>query len=162
MMRRFQGLPGASAAIGAFVLTVLLGFGGASASALWQQSATATMTVTAAANWPGSAVSSVTCLNDSPQKTATLSVSAPRTLAALTYGAVQANGSIATAYSGSEVSVAGSTGSITLTGASQIIRDNFYQGRLTVRVIATYSDQTQASSDIVLSHDTSNGKIYCP
>lgn len=161
-MRRSQGLPGGPAAIGAFVLTVMLGLGGSAASALWQQSATATMTVTAAANWPGPAISSLTCLNDSPQKTAFLRISAPRNITALTYGAVQASGSTATAYSGSEISVAGSSGSITLTAASQIMRDNFYSGQLTVRVMATYSDQTQAFSDIVLWHDTSNGKIYCP
>lgn len=41
-MRSLQNLPGAKAALVAFVLTVLLGVGATSAAGLWQQSATAT------------------------------------------------------------------------------------------------------------------------
>lgn len=165
MMLRFRNLPGAAAAVGAFVLTVLLGLGGASASALWQQSATATMTVRAAAAWPGPALASLTCTNDAPEKVASLKVTAPAT-ATVTYAALQANGSYGPSYSGLPSLLALTPGTIVLTASpeaqrSQILKDN-PSGPLTVRVTATYLDQTAAYLDIVLNNSTANGKIICP
>ncbi|TLM81731.1 hypothetical protein FDW83_15045 [Pseudarthrobacter sp. NamE2] len=166
MRRRFRSLPGAAAAVGAFVLTVLLGLGGASASALWQQSATATMAVSAAAAWPGPAITSLTCTNDASESTATLHVTVPAT-ASISYAALQSNGSLGPSYAGLSSLLALTPGSFILTSstnpllASPIIRDN-PAGPLTVRVTATYVDQTTAHLDIVLHNSLSNGKITCP
>ncbi|SLK00409.1 hypothetical protein [Arthrobacter sp. P2b] len=165
-MARIRNLPGAATAVGAFVLTVLLGLGGASASALWQQSATATMTVTAAAAWPGPAIASLTCTNDAPEKVATLRVTVPAT-ATITYAALQATGTYGPSYSGLLSLLALTPGTIVLTSntnpllASPILRDN-PAGPLTLRVTATYLDQTTASMDITLNNHMSNGKIICP
>ena len=52
-----QNLPGAKAALVAFALTVLLGIGATSAAGLWQQSATATLGVAAATDWPAAPMS---------------------------------------------------------------------------------------------------------
>lgn len=165
-MRGFRNLPGAAAAVGAFVLTVLLGLGGASASALWQQSATATMTVRAAAAWPGPALTSLTCTNDAPEKVATLKVTVPAT-ATVSYAALQSNGSYGPSYAGLPSLLALTPGNIVLTSntnpllASPVLREN-PAGPLTVRVTATYLDQTAAYLDIVLNNSTANGKIICP
>lgn len=159
-------MPGAALAVGAFVLTVLLGAGAVSASALWQQSATATMSVTANGAWPGPAITSLTCTNDSPQRIATLTVTVPAT-ATVTYAALQANGTYGTSYSGISGLLGMTPGYIVLTSnpnlalASQIVRDN-PAGPLTVRVTATYPDQTAAHLNIILNNSTSNGKIICP
>nr|WP_246224005.1 hypothetical protein [Pseudarthrobacter psychrotolerans] len=152
--------------MGAFLLTVLLGVGGASASALWLQTSTATMAVTATGNWPGPAIASITCANDSPQKVATLTVNLPRTPATLapatsTYAALQANGSYGTIYPGPNFSSTSTPGTITLNSLSQIIIDNSPASQLTVRVTVVYSDQTQASANWTLRLDSNNAKIYC-
>jgi hypothetical protein len=155
---------GSRFALGAFVLTLLLGFGGVSASALWQQSATATMSVTANGAWPGPPLTSLTCTNDSPQKVATLRVTLPTGPANVTYAALQPNGSFGSSYQG-PLSLLGLTpGNIVLTGspaASQILKDN-PAGFLTIRVSATYVDQTVAHLDITLNNSVANGKIICP
>ena len=147
--------------MGAFLLTVLLGVGGASASALWQQSATATMTVTATGNWPGPAITSLVCANDSPQKVATLTVTVPKAPATVTYAALQANGSYGTTYTGPSINSTATPGTITLNSVSQIIIDNSLASQLTVRVTVVYSDQTQASANWTLRLDSNNAKIYC-
>lgn len=152
-------------AVGAFVLTVLLGAGGHSASALWQQSATATMSVTANGAWPGPALASLTCTNDAPEKVATLKVTATAAPATITYAAVQANGTVGVSYAGSSILLPSGYANIVLTASpasqmSQILKDN-PAGPLTVRVTATYLDTTAASMDIVLNN-SANGKIICP
>lgn len=164
-MKTFARIPGAALAVGAFVLTVLLGVGGVSASALWQQSATATMTATANGAWPGPALGSLTCTNDAPEKIATIKVTATAAPATITYAAVQANGTLGTSYAGPTILLPG-TGNIVLTGSpvaqmSQILKDN-PAGPLTIRVTATYLDTTAASTEITLTNSLSNGKIICP
>ncbi|GAA3400703.1 hypothetical protein [Pseudarthrobacter polychromogenes] len=160
-MRRFLGLPGASAAVGAFVVTVLLGFGVPTASALWQQSATATMTVTAAANWPGSAFQQFACSRmDNADKTVALNYVLPDAPASLTLSAKRPDGSYGPPYT---VAGAGASGSIILTENSQIIAENRAMSLLMVRATATFSNGTAASAEVALRLDvgTNNGKIYC-
>ncbi|RDV08045.1 hypothetical protein DXK94_20695 [Arthrobacter sp. RT-1] len=160
-MARIRNLPGAATAVGAFVLTVLLGLGGASASALWQQSATATMTVTAAATWPGSGFTGFTCHNDNPQKTATLTATGSSAPASLTYAALQPNGTYGPSYM-DEVSL-GTASTVGLTITSPIIVANRSTPQLTVRVVATYANQTQITATAVLKLEQGNNsdKVIC-
>lgn len=166
-MKGFARVPGAALAIGAFVLTVLLGVGGVSVSALWQQSATATMTATANGAWPGPALGSLTCTNSNSDKTATLHVTATTAPATITYAALQANGTYGTSYTGPTILLPLGSGNIVIVASpaaqtSQIIKDNPADGSLTVRVTATYLDQTASSMDITLNHVLTGGKIVCP
>ncbi|MEW9872709.1 hypothetical protein [Arthrobacter sp. HS15c] len=166
-MKSFARFPGASLAVGAFVLTVLLGIGGASASALWQQSATATMTVTANGAWPGPALGSLTCTNSNSDKTATLTVTATAAPTTITYAALQANGTFGTSYTGPTILLPGGSGTIGIIASpaaqsSQIIKDNPAGGPLTIRVTATYLDTTAASMDTTLNHSVTGGKLVCP
>ncbi len=160
-MARFRDVPGAALAVGAFVLTVLLGVGGASASALWQQSATATMTVTASGTWPVTPFSQFTCTNDSPQKVATLAAAGSRAPTALTYAALQANGTYGPSYT--ESVVLGTTSTVSLTITSQIVLANRTTTPLTVRVTATYADQTQtsATAKVALEQGNNSDKVTC-
>ena len=165
-MKTLARVPGAALAVGAFVLTVLLGAGAVSASALWQQSATATMAVTANGAWPGPALGSLVCTNDAPEKVATIKVTATAAPATTTYAAVHADGTLGTSYAGPTILLPSGTGNIILTGSpvaqrSQILSDN-PAGPLTIRVTATYLDTTAASLDITLTNSLSNGKIICP
>lgn len=160
-MDRVRNLPGTGLAIGAFVLTVLLGLGGASASALWQQSATAAMTVTASGIWPTVGFSSFTCTNDNPQKVATLTAAGSRAPTSLTYAALQANGTYGPSYTES-VSL-GTTSTVSLTITSQIVLANRTTTPLTVRVTATYADQTQttATAKVALEQGNNSDKVIC-
>ncbi len=166
-MKSFARVPGAALAVGAFVLTVLLGVGGVSASALWQQSATATMTATANSAWPGPALGSISCTNSNSDKTATLTVKATAAPATITYGALQANGTYGTSYTGPTILLPSGSANIVIIASpaaqsSQIIRDNPAAGPLTIRVTATYLDTTAASLDITLNHSVTGGKLMCP
>lgn len=166
-MKSFARVPGAALAVGAFVLTVLLGVGGASASALWQQSATGTMSVTASGAWPGPALGALTCANSNSDKTATLTVTATAAPATITYAALQANGTYGTSYTGPTIALPSGSGSIVLTASpaaqsSQIIKDNPAGGSLRIRVTATYLDATASSKDITLNYNLSGGKLLCP
>lgn len=152
-------IPGARAALTAFVLTVLLGAGGAAAQALWQQSATATMTVTAAGSWAGPAVTSLTCSNNPSHKTATLTLQLPRT-ASVTYAAVQADGSTPKTYPWGMVPTGAPGSTLTLDDAAPIFKDN-PAGQVTVKITAAYADQTEATAQLILTF-SSNGKIGCP
>ncbi|WP_045729465.1 hypothetical protein [Pseudarthrobacter chlorophenolicus] len=156
-MRTFRNLPGAAVAVGAFVLTVMLGLGGTAASALWQQSATATMTVA----WPLQAFTGFTCANDNPQKVATLSAAGTSKPTSLTYSARQANGTYGPSYT--ESVVLGTTSTVTLTIGSQIIAANRSTSQLTVRVVATYADQTQVTATAVVGLEQGNNsnKVTC-
>ena len=160
-MRRLHGLPGASAAVGAFTLTVLLGLGGSAASALWQQSATATMTVAAAADWAGTAFQQFTCARvDNADKTVALNYVLPEVPASLTLSAKRPDGTFGPPHT---VAGAGASGSILLNANSQIIAENHTMSLLTVNAVATYQNGTAASAEIALRLDvgTNNGKLYC-
>lgn len=160
-MRRFQGLPGASTAVGAFILTVLLGCGGSAASALWHQSATATMTVTAAATWPGSAFQQFACARmGNADKAVALPYVLPEVPIALTLSAKRPDGTYGPAHA---LAGTGASGSIILNENSPIIAENRAVSLLTVKATATYQNRTEASAEIVLRLDvgTNNGKIYC-
>lgn len=150
-------IPGARTALAAFVLTVVLGTGGVAAHALWQQSATATMDVSAARSWPGPPVTSLTCANNASKKTATLQLQLPQA-AAVTYAASGA-ASPAT-YTWGTVGAGTPAGSLSLTQNSPVVTDN-PTGPLTLTVTATYTDQTDASATITLTKEN-NGKIDCP
>ncbi|MFE4837294.1 hypothetical protein ACFRAU_21770 [Arthrobacter sp. NPDC056691] len=159
-MSRVDRVPGARTAMIAFGLTVTLGAGGAAAHALWQQSATATMTVSAASVWPGPAVTALTCANNASQKIATLTLQLPQS-AAVTYGALQSNGSIPKTYTWGTVNAGAPGSSISLDINSQIIKDS-PAGALTFKVTAAYGDGTTASAQLVLTLSDSNNKIACP
>ncbi|WP_285319268.1 hypothetical protein [Pseudarthrobacter sp. lyk4-40-TYG-27] len=160
-MRRLKSIPGATLAVGAFVFTVLLGVGGGSASALWQQSATASMAVTASGTWPANKFSGFTCTNDNPRQTAVLSAVGSTTPTALSYAALQSNGTYGPAYTES-VSL-GTTSTVTLTIASQIVVANRTTTPLTIRVTATYADQSQttASATVSLEQGNNSNKVTC-
>ena len=160
-MARFRDLPGAALAVGAFVLTVLLGGGVASASALWQQSATATMTVTASGTWSVTPFSQFTCSNDSPQKVATLAAVASKAPTTVTYAALQANGTYGPSYT--EGVAVGTTSTVTLTIGSQIVLANRTTTPLTIRVTATFADQSQtsATAKVALEQGNNSDKVTC-
>jgi hypothetical protein len=160
-MARFRDLPGAALAVCAFVLTVLLGVGGASASALWQQSATATMTVSAATTWPGQSFSGFTCTNDSPRKVATVSVTGAAKPVSLTYAALQPGGSFGLPYI--DAVVLGKTSTVALQMSSPIIVANRSTPQLTIRVTATYADLTQVTGTVVVGLEQGNNsdKVTC-
>ncbi|HSU45926.1 MAG TPA: hypothetical protein VLJ40_03350 [Arthrobacter sp.] len=160
-MARLRNLPGAGLATGAFLLTVLLGIGVTSASALWQQSATATMAVTASGTWPAHQFSGFTCTNDNPRQTATLSAVGAAAPTALSYAALQSNGTYGPSYTES-VSL-GTTSIVALTITSQIVVANRTTTPLTIRVTATYADesQTTASATVSLEQGNNSNKVTC-
>ncbi|KSU78747.1 hypothetical protein GA0061083_0595 [Pseudarthrobacter enclensis] len=156
-MRKFRNLPGAALAVGAFVLTLMLGFGGAAASALWQQSATVAITVT----WPAQAFTGFTCSNDSNRTNATLSAAATAKPASLVYAALQSNGSYGPSYSDSVT--LGTTSTVVLNFNTPVIAANRNTAQLTIRVTATYADQTQSTATAVLQIEQGNNsnKVTC-
>ncbi|MEW1812478.1 hypothetical protein AB0284_17445 [Pseudarthrobacter phenanthrenivorans] len=147
--------------MGAFILTVVMGLGAAGASALWQQSATATMTVTAAATWPPKPFTAFTCSNDSPQKTATLTATTTGTPALLSYAALQPNGTYGPSYVDNVT--LGTTSTVTLTIATPMILANRTANQLTIRVTATYADLTQTTGTAVVQLEQGNNsnKVTC-
>ncbi|MBT2553642.1 hypothetical protein [Arthrobacter sp. ISL-5] len=147
-------IPGAMLALFAFVLTVLLGIGGAAAVALWQQSATATMTVSAGTNW-GPPIT-LSCTNSVNEKTATLTLSAAQTPTTLTMAARRADGT----YSPTEYSAGTGTGPITLTELSPIVVANAGASPLTVRVTATFADLEKSTAEWTFTIAT-GGKVKC-
>ena len=161
-MARFRDLPGAALAVGAFVLTVLLGVGGASASALWQQGATATMTVTASGTWPPPVFDTPVCSNvDNANKYVSLAYSgfseAPTKLtfsAAGTDGVYGASSDLAGPF--------GTSGSVSLFGDSAIFTQ-VTTTPATVRIVATFAGGAQATGYVKVSLEigTGNKKIYC-
>jgi hypothetical protein len=149
-------IPGAMLALFAFVLTVLLGIGGAAAVALWQQSATATMSVSAGTNW--GAPITLACTNNMNAKTATLTVSAAQTPTTLTMAARQSDGT----YSATAVEYPAGTGTgpIILTETSPIIVANAGATPLTVRVTATFADLEKSTAEWTFTI-ASGGKVKC-
>ena len=162
-MARFTNLPGAGPALGAFVLTVLLGVGGASASALWQQSATATMTVTASGAWPSAPVFPTPVCNnvDSANKYVSLGYSGlSEAPAKLTFSAAGTNGIYGTTTDAA--GPFGTSGSVTLWGDSAIFTQ-VSTSPATVRIVATFSGGSQATVYVKVNLEigTGNKKIYC-
>ncbi|KRE50516.1 hypothetical protein ASG92_09630 [Arthrobacter sp. Soil736] len=147
-------IPGAMLALFAFVLTVLLGIGGAAAVALWQQSATATMTVSAGTNW--GPLITLACTNSVNEKTATLTVSAAQTPTTLTMAARRADGT----YGPTEYPAGTGTGPITLTELSPIVVANAGATPLTVRVTATFADLEKSIAEWSFTI-AGGGKVKC-
>ena len=160
-MKRFRDLPGAALAVGAFVLTVLLGGGVASASALWQQSATATMTVTASGTWSAPVFTTSGCVaGDTANKTIQLSYSSSAEAPSkITASAAAAGGTY-----GTSADVAGpfnTTGSFTISGDSTIF-SQITSSSATVKVVATFTTGTQSTVvNVRLDTGTGNRKVYC-
>ncbi|WP_314196405.1 hypothetical protein [uncultured Arthrobacter sp.] len=150
-------VPGAMLALFAFMLTVLLGIGGTAAVALWQQSATATMSVSAAANW-GPPTITLACTPSTNEKTATLSVSSTQTPTLLSI-ARQINGT----YSPLAIEYLADLNAqtFTLTETSPIVIANAGANPMTVRVTATFSDGQKATTEWTLGIVSSGGKVKC-
>jgi hypothetical protein len=153
-MKSQAKIPGAMLALFAFVLTVLLGIGGAAAVALWQQSATATMAVSAGYNW--GPLITLACTNSVNEKTATLTVSAAQTPTTLTMAARRADGT----YGPTEYPAGAGTGPITLTELSPIVVANAGATPLTVRVTATFADLEKSIAEWSFTI-ASGGKVKC-
>jgi hypothetical protein len=150
-------VPGAMLALFAFMLTVLLGIGGTAAVALWQQSATATMSVSAAANW-GPPTITLACTPSTNEKTATLAVSSTQTPTLLSI-ARQTNGT----YSALAIEYPADLNAqtFTLTETSPIVIANAGANPMTVRVTATFSDGQKATAEWTLGIVSSGGKVKC-
>lgn len=161
-MKRLRSLPGAALAVGAFVLTVLLGLGGTSASALWQQSATASMTVTASNTWPGPTLTLGCAADGSGGKTVKVSYTLSGAAQSLQIFAVKADGTNGVSYLGPVTP--GVSGSTSISGDAAFVATNRVGNVLTLRVIATFANQPQVTADIVLTVEPGNssGKIHCP
>ena len=151
-------VPGAMLAVFAFMLTVLLGIGGTAAVALWQQSATATMSVSAATNW-GPPTITLACTPSTNEKTATLAVTSAQTPTLLTIAARQANGT----YSPLAIEYLADLNAqaFTLTETSLIVVANAGASPMTVRVTATFSDGQKATAEWTLGIVTNGGKVKC-
>lgn len=156
-MRGFRNLPGAAAAVGAFVLTVLLGLGGASASAFWQQSATAAMTVTANGTWAPPTIT-LACPAAYDKKNPSVLVTVSQTAATLTYAAQNANGSLGTSYTSAIAAPA--------VTATVVLDPGVFAGRtqgqvVVVRVTASYGGQTPVSATIGYTVGPGSSGITC-
>ena len=151
-------VPGAMLALFAFVLTVLLGIGGTSAVALWHQSASATMSVSAAANW-GPPTIALACTPTTNEKTATLAVTSAQTPMLLTIAARQANGT----YSPLAIEYPSDLNAqtFTLSETSLIVVANAGANPMTVRVTATFADGQKATAEWTLGIVTNGGKVKC-
>jgi hypothetical protein len=159
-MKSSRRVPGLLPAIGAFVLTVLLGVGGTAASALWQQSATATMTVTADGTWPGSFT--LSCTNgggNNSGKDPVLSVTATKAPANLTFYKVLNPSDV---YTGPKVTAQDVPVAINL-NSSGIFGTTYSAGSLTIRVVASFAgESTSPYADITLTLEPNGDKKNCP
>ena len=147
-------VPGAMLALFAFMLTVLLGIGGTPAVALWQQSATANLTVSAADWLP----ISVACTEGSNNSNRSL------TLTVTTVGTVNqppliSSRSLSGSY-GSESSVGSS---IVLQPSSPLVTSAIGSASagFAVRVRAQVDGQWVSAEITTLSVNTNNSKIFC-
>lgn len=157
-MRAHPRILGARLAFGAFLLTVLLGAGGTSAVALWQQSATAEMTVSAAATWPGPAITLACAVaaNDSVKLTVTSSgaptqISITSRLMSGTYG--------------SEYNVSPVTTSVVISATSYGIPQTLGGNKnvpIAIRVTATFEDGSSSAEMAGFKITGNNSKISCP
>ncbi|WP_285241679.1 hypothetical protein [Pseudarthrobacter sp. MEB009] len=159
-MKRLRSLPGAALAVGAFVLTVLLGAGGAPALAWWDQNGSVSMTVTASNTWTGPTVTLGCAADGTNAKKVNVTYTLSSATQSLKVVAKKADGS--TGPTNTELAKPGATGSITIGGDDDFVTANRVGSVLTLRVIATFANQPQVTADIVLSLGGSNGKISCP
>jgi len=161
-MSRFREVPGAALAVGAFVLTVLLGVGGASASALWQQSATATMTVTATGTWPAPAFPQPVCTpGDNSNKSVLLGYSGfSEAPTKLTLSAAGTNG----IYGGSidAPGTPGTTGTLVVGGGSDIFK-NVTTTPATIKIVATFTGDRESTATVKVDLKVGTGSqmIFC-
>ena len=148
-------VPGAMLALFAFMLTVLLGIGGTAAVALWQQSATATMAVSAAANWSSISITCSEGTNNS-NKSIVLTFTPSGTLNPPMYIASR---SLTGTY-GTESTVGNS---ITLQPSSALVTSAIGSASagFAVRVRGEVDGQMPSSEIVTLSVNTNNNKIFC-
>ena len=149
-MRSLQNLPGAKAALVAFVLTVLLGIGATSAAGLWQQSATATMTVA----WTDTVL---TC-NDTVSangKTAAITPS-PAASMTLTAALVNANGTY-----GAEHTVGTFSGTANILPDTPGVKEALNGSAGNVRLMATFAGPPAFTRQTVVNFSGA-GKATCP
>lgn len=160
-MKSQAKIPGAMLALFAFVLTVLLGIGGMAAVALWQQSATATMSVSAASSWQSVSVTCVTVpANNSVNLTVTGDPRSSSSIASrLSGGSYGAETSLSGAQSGAftfELTISTYGMAATLNGAPPA-------PHVDIRIQATFPDQATASVEVLQLPVTGNNKrIACP
>ena len=161
-MARFRDISGAALAVGAFVLTVLLGIGGASASALWQQSATATMTVTASGTWSAPVFPTPVCTNvDNANKYVSLGYSGfSEAPTKLTFSAAGTNGIYGTSTDTS--GAIGTSGAVSIWGDSTIF-SQISTTPATIKIVATFASGLQSTANVKVNLEigTGNKKIYC-
>lgn len=120
------------------------------------------MTVTAAPSWPGEInFTRFTCTNDSPKKVATLTAVGASKPTSMTYSALQVDGTYGRSYDDA-VSL-GTSSTVTIRMNSKIIADNRSASLLTIRVVATYADQTQSTGTaaVGLEQGNSSDKVTC-
>jgi hypothetical protein len=150
-------------------VTVLLGVGGTAAYALWEQSTTATRTVTADGTWVDLASGGITLtcgscgnVNGYDKKNPAISVKAPpgsvRPMS-LTYGAVS-NGILVPYLTGvgplADPAVVGSI------GLNQLMFAGKSSGQqVAVHVTAIYSDLCMATAVITLTIGSGNSGVNC-
>ncbi|WP_432244950.1 hypothetical protein ACRB8A_14685 [Arthrobacter sp. G.S.26] len=161
-MKRLRSLPGAALAVGAFVLTVLLGAGGAPALAWWDQNGSVSMTVTASNTWPGPTVTLGCAADGNGDKAVKVSYTLSGAAQSLQIVAVKADGTNGPSYLGPVTP--GASGSVSISGGAAFVATNRVGNVLTLRVIATFANQPQVTADIVLTVEPGNssGKIHCP
>lgn len=148
-------VPGAMLALFAFLLTVLLGIGGTSAVALWQQSASATMAVSAAATW---STLSITCSEGANSSNKSLVLTFTPS-GAVTPPMYIASRSLTGAYGSEET--AGN--SVTLQPTSSLVTSAIGSASagFAVRVRAQVDGQWTSSEITTLSVNAGNSKIFC-
>jgi hypothetical protein len=152
-----QNLPGAKAALVAFVLTVLLGIGATSAAGLWQQSGTATMGVSAATSWPPAPMS-LQC-TAGPGDSVTLTIQNIPVPTAVTV-ASRASGGI---Y-GSGIAVSPASATIVVSPTSYGIPDSVgsvKNGKIDLRVSATYTGGPGTAEITGLQLTGNNTRLAC-
>lgn len=152
-----QNLPGAKAAPVAFVLTVLLGVGATSAAGLWQQSASTTMAVSAATDWPAAPMSVLCAAGPGDSVTLTIqNIPAPTavTIASRTSGGTY----------GAAMSVSPASATIVVGAASYGIPGSVgsaKNGKIDLRVSATYTGGTGTAELLGLQLTGNNTRLAC-
>ena len=152
-----QNLPGAKAAPVAFILTVLLGAGAASAAGLWQQSASTTMAVSAATDWPAAPMSVHCAAGPGDSVTLTLqNIPAPT---AVTVASRTAGGTY-----GSAISVSPASATIVVSATSYGIPGSVgstKNGKIDLRVSATYTGGPGTAELLGLQLTGNNTRLAC-
>jgi hypothetical protein len=150
-------MPGGMLALFAFMLTVLLGIGGTSAVALWQQSASATMAVSAAASWPGSDMA-LQCAAG-PGDSVTLTIANAPSLTSVSVASRTAGGTYSADYpvtpaAATIVVAATSFGIPTSVGSTK-------NGKIDLRVNASFDGGSWAAEISGLQLTGNNSKLAC-